>query len=201
MSRKSKLILLNLAALLSGWAAHGQIMKTENTYTSNITISSKYLDQDFAPDGDLNKNIWRHGKWVRFDHDMTGQHNYPQAETRVASCWTAAYVYFAFQCKYSTLNFYEGEDTVKERWELWTRDVAEVFINPEPSRITHYYEFEVAPNNQWIDLEIDKTKTPFNDASWNSHFEHATRIDAKKHIWTCEMRIPVSSINAPPIQP
>jgi len=200
MYRKGKLILLGLITLLSAWATHGQIMNTDNAYTSNITISSKYLDQDFAPDCDLNKNIWRHSKWVRFDHDMTGKQNYPQAETRVASCWSGAYVYFAFQCKYSTLNVYEGEDTVKERWELWNRDVAEVFINPEPARVTHYYEFEVAPYNKWIDLEIDKTKTPFTDASWNSHFDHATRIDAKKHVWTCEMRIPVSSMNAPAIQ-
>jgi cellulose/xylan binding protein with CBM9 domain len=201
MSRKTKLILLCLTAFLSGWAAHGQIMNTDNTYTSNITISSKYSDYDFTPDGDLNKNAWRRGKWMQFDHDMSGQHNHPQAETRVMSCWTAAYVYFAFQCKYSTLNVYEGEDTVKERWELWNRDVAEVFINPDPSRVTHYYEFEVAPNNQWIDLEIDKTKTPFNDAAWDSHFDHATRIDAKKHIWTCEMRIPISSLKALAIQP
>ena len=48
------------------------------------------------------------------------------------------------------------------------------FSNPQPERITHYYEFEVAPNNQWIDLEIEKTKTPFNDAAWNSGFSHAT---------------------------
>ena len=49
------------------------------------------------------------------------------------------------------------------------------FVNPEPARVNHYYEFEVAPNNQWIDLEIDKDKTPFNDAKWNSGFDHATR--------------------------
>ena len=195
------MIFLGLITLLSAWAVHGQNMNTESAYTSNIKISSRHSHDDFVPDGDLNKNFWRHGKWVRFDHDMTGQHHYPQAETRVASCWTAAYVYFAFQCKYSTLNVYEGEAAVKERWELWNRDVVEVFINPEPHRIPHYYEFEVAPNNQWIDLEIDKTKTPFNDAAWDSHFEHATRIDAKKHVWTCEMRIPIISLNAKAILP
>jgi len=63
-----------------------------------------------------------------------------------------------------------------------------------PERISHYYEFEVAPNNQWIDLEIEKTKTPFNDASWNSGFEHATKIDEKNHLWMTEMRILLSSL-------
>ena len=72
--------------------------------------------------------------------------------------------------------------------------MAEVFLNPEPARVPHYYEFEVAPNNQWIDLEIDKTKNPFNNASWNSGFEHATRIDSENHVWTAEMRVPLLSM-------
>ena len=72
--------------------------------------------------------------------------------------------------------------------------MVEVFVNPEPARVNHYYEFEVAPNNQWIDLEIDKDKTPFNDAKWNSGFDHATRVDSEHHVWTCEMRIPVAAM-------
>jgi hypothetical protein len=75
-----------------------------------------------------------------------------------------------------------------------------VFLNPEPERISHYYEFEVAPNNQWIDLEIEKKNNPFNDASWNSGFEHSTRIDSKNHVWTAEIRIPISSMNIKSIQ-
>ena len=59
----------------------------------------------------------------------------------------------------------------------------------------------MAPNNQWIDLEIEKKKTPFNDAAWNSGFEHATRIDAKNHLWMTEMRIPLSAIKAKSIHP
>ena len=73
--------------------------------------------------------------------------------------------------------------------------MVEVFLNPQPQRVNHYFEFEVAPNNQWIDLEIDKTKDPFNDASWNSGFEHATRIDVKGRVWTAEMRIALAAMN------
>jgi hypothetical protein len=99
------------------------------------------------------------------------------------------------------LNVYEGEDVSKERLGLWDRDVAEVFLNPQPEIITHYYEFEVAPNNQWVDLEIDKTKEPFGDANWNSGFVHATKIDARNHIWTAELRIPLTSMKAASIGP
>jgi len=119
----------------------------------------------------------------------------------VASLWTPGYVYFAYHCRYESLNIYPGEDPAKERWELWDRDVVEAFINPQPERFRHYYEFEVAPNNQWIDLEIDLTKKPMADAAWDSHFEHATKLDPEHKVWVMEMRIPVKSMNAHPIQP
>ena len=173
----------------------------QGPYISNSRTDSHFAGPDFMPDADLSKVVWKQAVWVKFDHDMSGQRTYPQAETQAAGLWTTAYVYFAFRCKYTTLNVYQGEDVTKERWELWNRDVVEVFINPEPQRVNHYYEFEVAPNNQWIDLEIDKDKNPFNDAAWDSHFDHATRVDTQDHVWTCEMRIPVKALrveSAPP---
>ena len=170
--------------------AKGGSMSTPNPYTSDVKIHSRFSPEGFTPDGNLEKPIWKKAEWVRFSHDMSGHPEYPESATEVASFWTANYVYFAFRCKYTTLNIYEGEDAVKERWELWNRDVVEVFINPEPVRVNHYYEFEVAPNNQWLDLEIDKDKDPFNDARWDAHFDHSTRVDEKNKVWTCEMRIP-----------
>lgn len=171
-----------------------RVQAGDSPYSSNARTYSHSVAHDFTPDGDLSKEVWRQAEWVQFDHDMSGKRTYAEAETRVASVWTAAYLYFAFRCRYTTLNVYEGDDITKERWELWNRDVVEVFINPEPQRVNHYYEFEVAPNNQWIDLEIDKEKNPFNDTNWNSHFDHATRVDTKDHEWTCEMRIPVKAM-------
>ena len=163
-------------------------------YSSNIEAQAKRTPADFRPDGDLTKAVWKHAKWEEFEHDVSGKSDHADVLTRVAAAWTNKYMYFAFSCRYDALNTYQGEDISKERWELWNRDVAEVFVNPQPERVTHYYEFEVAPNNQWIDLEIEKTKKPFNDAAWNSGFEHATKIDSKNHVWTAEMRIPLQSM-------
>src|SRR5215467_2847081 len=148
----------------------------ERTYSSGFQTETKHSSMDFMPDGDLNKALWKQAKWLEFDNDASGKSHFPEQATRVASLWTDTHIYFAFSSRYDSLNIYEGEDPKVERWQLWDRDVVEVFLNPQPERVNHYFEFEVAPNNQWIDLEIDKTKDPFNDASWNSGFEHATRI-------------------------
>ncbi|MGH9445895.1 MAG: carbohydrate-binding family 9-like protein [Terriglobia bacterium] len=163
-------------------------------YTSKAKINSKLMRKDVTPDGNLEKLVWKNAQWVRFDHDWAGKQRYPGAETRVASRWTSSQVYFAFWCKYSTLNIFRGENAAKEKYGLWEKDVVEVFLNPEPRRVEQYYEFEVAPNNMWIDLSIDLAKRPFHDESWNSRFLHATQV--QKGIWTCEMRIPVATMTA-----
>jgi hypothetical protein len=170
-------------------------------YIRDITITSKFCPADFMPDGDLSKKAWRHAKPVKFDHDRMGHIHFPQSAMEVASVWTPDYVYLAYRCKYDTLTVYEGEDPAKERKLLWLRDVVEVYINPHPERLKHYYELEVSPTNQWIDILIDLSNGWYSDMGWDSHFDHATKIDAPHHLWMTEMRIPVKSLEGNRIQP
>ncbi len=37
---------------------------------------------------------------------------------------------------------------------LWNRDLCEVFIAPNPAESNKYFEFEIAPTGEWIDLAI-----------------------------------------------
>ncbi len=164
------------------------------SYISNSQFISRFTTQDFVPDGNLAKPAWRVASWVEVERDAFNRVKFPQAATEIASLWTPAYVYFAFRCKYTTLNLFEGQDPSKDFWTLWDRDVVEIFLNPQPERMRHYYEFEVAPNNLWIDLEIDLDKKPFGNAKWDSGFQHATSVGAKNHVWTCELRIPVAAL-------
>src|SRR5467141_3798005 len=187
------MVLSRVGALL--WALAGAVLTLlpfsspgrivtilQESYVSDVQLRAKRSPVEFLPDGDLSKPSWKHAKSVEFDYDASGKSHYPEVSTRVASVWTATHIYFSFWCRYDSLNVYEGEDPTVERWQLLDRDVAEVFLNPQPERVNHYYEFEVAPNNQWIDLEIDKNKNPFTNAAWNSAFEHATGIDAKNQV-------------------
>jgi alpha-galactosidase len=188
------------AVVFSLLAQSTQPPNAQETYTSDVRFTVKRSPVDVAPDGDLSKPFWQNASFVEFDHDASGKSHNPEISTRVESLWTDSYIYFGFSGRYDSLYIYSGESPATERWQLWDRDVVEVFLNPQPERVQHYYEFEVAPNNQWIDLEIDKTKDPFNDASWNSGFEHATRIDAKNRVWMTELRIPLSSIHVKAIR-
>jgi hypothetical protein len=170
-------------------------------YLHDMTITSKFIPRDFTPDGNLSKSVWHGAPRVTFDTEARFVRPFPDSETQVASVWTPDYLYLGYRCRYRALNVYEGEDVAKERFGLWIKDTAEAFINPEPDRISHYYEFEVAPNNQWVDLEIDVTKKDMGNVHWDSNFEHAVKVDARHHVWTAEMKIPVKSMGAKPLQP
>ena len=179
----------------------GQFTPPATAYLHDLTLTAKFIASDFTPDGDLSKRVWRGASRVKYDNEVRAEKAFPDSETQVASLWTEDYLYLGYRCKFRELNIYEGEDIAKERFGLWIKDTAEAFINPEPERINHYYEFEVAPNNQWVDLEIDVSKKYAGDVHWDSNFEHATKIDAKHHVWTAEMKIPVKSMGVKSLQP
>lgn len=163
-------------------------------YKSHSRIISRRTPEDFTPDGNLAKPAWREARWARFDDDPFRRKRHIRAQTAVATLWTPRTLYLGYRCRYVVLNVFHGENPTKEKMGLWNRDVVEAFLNPQPRHMDHYYEFEVAPNNLWIDLEINLQKNPTYDARWNSGFEHATTINRARRFWTCEMRIPVASL-------
>src|SRR2546421_7692660 len=98
-----------LAVLASLYLIHGiSLVRAGNraTYFSHIRIRSKRAAADFDVDADLKKQVWKHAQWLEFDHDASGRRRYRHLATRVASAWTESYVYFAFSCRFNTLNVY-----------------------------------------------------------------------------------------------
>jgi hypothetical protein len=78
---------------------------------------------------------------------------------------------------------------------MWQWDVAEVFVCPDGDNIRKYKEFEVSPQGEWVDLDVDLDRANHEDGwVWTSGMEVASRIDRKGSIWYGSMRIPFSSI-------
>jgi hypothetical protein len=86
-------------------------------------------------------------------------------------------------------------DTVHETNQLWNWDVAEVFIGSDFKNIKRYKEFEVSPQGEWIDLDIDLDKPHHEDGwVWNSGFQVVARIDRAAKVWYGAMRIPLATL-------
>ncbi|HEX4424431.1 MAG TPA: carbohydrate-binding family 9-like protein [Terriglobales bacterium] len=160
----------------------------------NNVIESTRAPGDTAPQTDPASAFWQKASPVYAEKDTQGK---PVLNRRmeVRSRWTNDDIYFLFICPYEALFLKPAPDTVHETNQLWNWDVAEVFIGSDFKNIKRYKEFEVSPQGEWIDLDIDLDKPHHEDGwVWNSGFQVVARIDRAAKVWYGAMRIPLATL-------
>ena len=75
---------------------------------------------------------WTRAKPVVFSADWQGKNADRSRETSVRVLWTAKSLYLRFECRYHELYVFEDSEPNGRRDHLWDRDVAEVFLQPDP---------------------------------------------------------------------
>ena len=70
--------------------------------------------------------------------------------------------------------------------------MAELFIRPGTDDPGHYREFEISPNGDWLDLDIDRGQKSILYCDLKSR----VRIDADASAWSAELAIPFSCLTA-----
>jgi hypothetical protein len=171
-------------------------LMTARIWAADATMISLRAAHDVAPDTDANSEFWKNAPHVTAERDAHGK-PVPRYATEVRSRWTAGYLYFLFICPYNELYLKPNPATTTETNELWNWDVAEVFLGSDFNDIRHYKEFEISPQGEWVDLDVDLHKPHHEDGwVWNSGFQVAARIDHSAKIWYGAMRIPFGAIAA-----
>jgi hypothetical protein len=160
---------------------------------------SKHAASDFPLTTNPQARQWKDAPGVFAESGPRGE-PVPGHRTEIRSRWTSDNIYFLFICPYQELNLKSHPSTARETDNLWDWDVAEVFVGSDFKQITRYKEFEISPQGEWVDLDIDRVHPlPEGGWLWNSGFKTKARNDARAKIWYGEMRIPLHSIdNRPP---
>jgi hypothetical protein len=170
----------------------------EKRPNSTLAYSTR-ADADVKLVADPASPFWRNARPVFAQVDKQGwlERDY---QTEVRSRWTAENIYFLFVCPYKHLYLNPKPDPAHETYELWKWNVAEVFIGSDFQNIKRYKEFEISPQGEWVDLDIN-LDNPHHEEGWvwNSGFEHAGRIDESKHVWYAAMRIPFAALGLPKV--
>jgi alpha-galactosidase len=133
---------------------------------------------------------WRSAKPILFDSDWQGKNADPQRQTEVRLLWTHEFLYLKFIANYRLITAFDDSDSNGRRDKLWDRDVAEAFLQPDPTQLSRYKEFEVSPNGFWIDLEINNGKP----RHLKTGLQRRVNIDEAKKTWTAELAIPMKSL-------
>jgi alpha-galactosidase len=158
--------------------------------TPSAVITATPVTRPILLDAAHPASDWQAAPPIAFCADWQEQHPDPERETRVQALWSTDTLYLRFQCRYRELHVFPDSDPNGRRDHLWDRDVAEAFLQPDPSREREYREFEVSPNGLWIDLDI----APGVTRDLRSGMQRSVVLDEHNHIWTAELSIPIRSL-------
>ena len=167
---------------------------TSHSQNKGVIVSTS-TKADFALNADPTSANWKSVTGVVTDNGRFGE-KIPNHRTEIRSVWTSKYLYLLFICQYEELNLKPNPSTTTETNKLWEWDVAEAFIGTDFKDIKHYTEYQVSPQGEWVDLDIDRKPTPAkHDVDWNSGYEVKARIDAANKVWCGAMKIPMSKLD------
>ena len=135
---------------------------------------------------------WEQAGEISFCSDWQGRNPDPSRATRVKVLWSLPALYLRFECRYRELYLFHDSEGKGRRDHLWERDVAEAFLQPDPSQQHCYREFEVSPNGMWIDLDV----FPGGIADLRSGLECSVVLDEKASTWAAELAIPMKALTS-----
>lgn len=159
--------------------------------TSSTQITANYV-QPVTLNAAHPAAVWQQAPPIEFCRDWQGNHPDEAKQTQVRALWSEDTLYLRFDCHYRDLFVYEDSDPNGRRDELWERDVAEAFLQPDPSNPRFYKEFEVSPNGMWIDLDI----FPGGRSDLKSGMRRSVFRDDKAQTWAAELAIPIKALTA-----
>jgi len=182
--------LVRALVLLIPWCA--------SAFAADPVIQSARAESDPSLDTNPKSSFWSGSESAYMEADTYGK-ALPRYRTEIRTRWTKQNLYVLFICPYEELNLKPNPDTSAETNELWNWDVAEAFIGADFNHIRRYKEFELSPQGEWVDLDIDLAQPHHEDGwKWNSGLEISARIDKPAHVWYGAMRIPYAAIDTRP---
>lgn len=170
------------------------IMMTGNRLLMRQAPSSEivavHIDHEIRLDAAHSAIEWQAADPVIFFTDWQGENPDPARQTEVQVLWSDRTLYLRFECRYREIFVFEDSDPNGRRDHLWDRDVAEAFLQPDPSRERFYREFEVSPNGMWIDLDI----FPGGLSDLKSGLQRSVSLNPQSHTWIAELAIPMTAL-------
>lgn len=135
---------------------------------------------------------WESAAPLRFNADWQGKHADPERETEVRLLWTKGTLFLRFRARYRTITVFPDAEPNGRRDQLWDRDVAEAFLQPDRSHVRRYKEFEVSPNGFWIDLDI----APGEKRDLKSQLKRRVILHEAQKTWVAELAIAMKCLVA-----
>ncbi len=154
------------------------------------TVVAVQMPEPPDADGFPSLSSWEVSAPLRFDADWQGKNADHERETEVRLLWTSEWLYLRFRARFREITVFSDAEPNGRRDQLWDRDVAEVFLQPDSSRLCCYKEFEVSPNGFWIDLDI----APGEKHDLKSGLRRRVILNEATKTWVAELALPMKCL-------
>jgi hypothetical protein len=155
-----------------------------------------FIEDDFEV-ADLHHGSWQLARALSIDKLWNGQ---PAPTSRYAEArllWSDSALYVRFDAKQDEPLFLNDHpQTSLKTMQLWEHDVCELFIAPDARNRRRYFEFEIAPTGEWLDIIVDWMKDEPRDWDYASGMEASSSIEPGRV--TLAMKIPWSAFARQP---
>lgn len=160
-------------------------------------VSIAHIKKDIAI-AEFDDHSWDRADKIEIVTYWSGQTAPTTRAFEVRLLWSDNALYVRFEAQQAeALIVSEKPDLTKKVHGLWERDVFEIFIAPDLSTANKYYEFEVAPTGEWIDLAIEVTpEKRITDWEYASNMEAAAKIDGTQVVEL--IKIPFDALGRTP---
>lgn len=136
---------------------HFQIPAQTIVANKSTHMKIRHISKDFSV-GDLGNAQWKKSDEITVDKYWSGETAPQNRWFKARLLWSDVALYVRFRASQSEpVIVSDKANLTGKTLKLWDRDVCEIFIAPDKNEGRKYFEFEIAPNGEWIDLAIDLT--------------------------------------------
>jgi hypothetical protein len=162
------------------------------------SLNITHISKDFSIDR-LDDLAWESASLTKINTYWSGKEAPDGRHFEARLLWSDTALYVKFSASQSgPLVVSEKADVTQKTIGLWERDVCEIFVAPDASRRNKYFEFEVAPNGEWLDLGIEILASLERRTDWDytSGMTSAATIEKDKIVMA--IKIPWEAFGARP---
>jgi len=157
-----------------------------------------YIKDDFSVQ-ELDHKNWKKAEKVKVTKYWSGEDAPNGRHFAAQLLWSDSAVYVCFEANQDEpIVMSEKPNLTGKTKGLWDRDVCEIFFAPKREDFRKYFEFEIAPNGEWIDLGIHQTPDErITEWDYSSNMKSATRIEKDKVIMAIKVEWKAFNGDAP----
>lgn len=183
--------------LIAAFLMLGRHLASQNKMAKSTRLTVKHISSDFRIDR-LDEPAWKGASRTDITKYWSGKAAPATRRFMAKLLWSDSALYVRFDASQNEpLVVGDKPNLTKKTMALWDRDVCEIFIAPDKDERRKYFEFEIAPTGEWIDLGIDLTSGKREtDRDYASGMESAAKIGKDRVVMA--IRIPWNALGKMP---